>query len=443
MVQDQTAWQLRKQKQLEADLQLLLDAQAEGLIAGVEGASIEDGALSTGNSTPTVASFSAHSPTRSPSVTRRKPNLREARRGLYTTMCKLSLLKLEEMRALEPDVDEYGGAVSKIEEWEKKQDGLRERTDKILTGEEQQSVDRLRHEADDLQPEISELEVRLSDLKQTQRRLRRQAEEAENKVQAKLSSYTTSLKMLEADVKSFLAESRTPARLGRTDEDGDGYWRLSNRQRSLHSAKGACQHQLAILQQARDAAKTEQEALEEGALIWKDVVKDVSEFERRLRGEMASLKHAQTNDEASKSVAQSGMQDLLGGMRQTMLQLESRYKLAESHGWKLLMCAIGAELDAFRKGKQVLASALDVAYDTAEEGPSEGVKEGPDQHASSDTIVRGNAMLGEEDQGQIIRDLDNAFQAESQGDGVSDHIDTDDDGPDPNFLISQHDTDTE
>ncbi|KAK8196031.1 hypothetical protein M8818_007183 [Zalaria obscura] len=449
----------RKQQQLEGDLQILLDAQAEALVVGAE-SNIEDQA-STGSSTPTIQSLSLRARSRTPVRKLVKLSLRSARRAIHTTIRKLALLKAQEAQYLDPDVEECAAVLEQIEAWERKRHALEQGTNKIKSGQRSEKVIRLRNEADNLQHEINDVEARLAELKQQQRRLRKEAEEVENMVQAKLSSYTTSLSTLEADVTRFLQNAkpgRRSADARYSAEDGaehDTFWQLPPNRRTLEMAKDTWAAERDMLVRKQNEVESEQEALQDGALVWKDVVKEVTEFETKLRGEMAALSkdHAEREEKRQGSSEEdgtlndgqnetsSGIDRVLALLDQTTGQLQSQLKLAESHNWRLLMCAIGAELDAFQKGRLVLEEALGIGRPDGDE-PSTSAFLTSAKDPDSCAVTSRDATSKDNNSDDEIQDLDNAFDGRRHENGTSDP-ETDDDGPDPELLISHQDTDTE
>src|SRR5690606_13824628 len=58
----------------------------------------------------------------------------------------------------------------------------------------------------------------------------------------------------------------------------------------------------------------------------------------------------------------------LDKMRAVMEGLEERVHVAEENGWNLLICAIGAELEAFRQAEGMLRGALrDAGFDVSDD----------------------------------------------------------------------------
>lgn len=113
----------------------------------------------------------------------------------------------------------------------------------------------------------------------------------------------------------------------------------------------------------------ERAALEEGVEVWKGAVKLVSEFEAGLRREMRGggdtagtsngKGKGREGEPASPSPGpEQTMFAQLDKMRAVIAGLQERLNIAEEQGWNLLICAIGAELEAFRQAAGMLREAL-------------------------------------------------------------------------------------
>jgi hypothetical protein len=424
----------RKQRELEAHLQVLLDAQADALLSGLDASptsAAEDDGLSTGSSTPTVSALNPKPQTSSKSE---KIDLRHARVGLYATIRRLAQLKSQESQYLAPSLNHFASIVDQLDAWQKKRSALQSRASKIRSGDDQNRALELHKQADDMQSEINELEAKLARLKGDQRKLRAEAQEIENTVDASLASYTAALAMVEDSIQNFLHDasaSRWTAIVNVADMDR--FWRSPSQNRTLKSAKDIFGRERDSLVERRRVSDTEREALEEGAIMWRDTVKQVSNFERALSKAMSRM----SKEPQSQVESPVETKELLTMLEQTTTELESKHKLAEERSWKLLVAAIGAELEAFLKGKQILEAALaSVTGDTTlEETRGTASSSG---HLEGTQTPRGS----KNDDGEAIRDLDKAFAAKRPTQSISD-TDTEDDGPDPELLISHQDTDTE
>lgn len=420
-----------RQSELEADLQFLLDAQSEGLVRGLEGGAADDQA-STGSTTPTAQSTrnSSAGPT---ARVRKKPGLRSSRKGIYNAMLALVTVKDEELQGIDEDIRGKEQTLEQIDEWEKKKAGLREATRTVESNEETVRVQRLRQQADTLQEEINRVELQLSDLKARHRKLVRQATAVENSVQAKMASYTSSLKMLEEDVQKFL--SLRPADEDKRPASRDGQtsiWELPAKRRTLQMAKENWYEIKESLLDQRAEVLYEKEALEDGAVMWKDAVTQVTDLERHLRAEM-SESPAQAVSENIAGPSQEDPSKRLRGvidkMKSLVKHLESKFDIAQEQNWNLLIAAIGAELDAIRKGRQLLESVLH----STEADPTELIdhsesEKGPEEDKES------------RDPSDEINKLDQSFETARRR--MSNGTESEDD-PDPELLFSKHDTDTE
>lgn len=375
---------LREEEHLQRNLQALIDAQSEGLGSGVvEGASNdgdEEGNLTTGSRTPTSASISVppngHSthratgsrtttPIRQP--TRRKIGLHGARRGITRAISDLAVLKAEEGRLLEGELVEKSSELSTVQTLAQKRAGLEGQIRRIEEGEDMsRKISEMQQEEKVLDTEIKEMEIRLWEMKARHRRMMDEIQGLDNRVQSQLSSYKAALEMTEKETRTFL--KRPPAQIiGKVGkEERIGVWGLPAHRRTLDLAEGHFREEKQALKERSKAAETERMALEEGVIVWKDVVREVDELERVLRAEMHLLppKRDGNDDDGGRrgglnpGSAEDGMRSVLQRMQQAKSRLESQLDVAEARGWKLLVCCIGAELEAVIEGFEVLNSAL-------------------------------------------------------------------------------------
>lgn len=414
-----------KQQDIEADLQFLLDAQAEGLIRGLEGRS-EDNKSSTGSSTPTVHSVPGSIARRARRPARRQPGLRSARKGIYNCIVALANLKNEELTDVRSESRETEGNLRQIETWEKKRTGLLEASSRVDSEEETVRVQRLKQEADTLQADINQVELSLVEMKAKHRKLMRQISAVENAVQARMASYTESLRLLESDVDKFLRVSpdSSNARTASPVAAKASVWQLPPQRRNLDLAKEYwCERREQVDHRKKDI-EFEKSALVEGAELWRQAVVEVTEFEKQLRAEMATLRPSSPNSQSAwedppniNTDHAEGMQQVLDKIDTVAESLHAKLQKAEENNWKLLQAAIGAELDALSRGKQIIASALTAADER--------------------TVKTDDHDLRDGDTGEEINALDQSF-------ATARHIDEEDEEPPPELLFSQaRDIDTE
>ncbi|KAK5171742.1 uncharacterized protein LTR77_003378 [Saxophila tyrrhenica] len=420
-----------RQSELEADLQYLLDAQADGLLGGLESgvSGLIDDRASNGSTTPTAQSVRSTSARTS---VRRKPGVRSARKGIHNSIVALSTVKAEELEDIDDEVRSRDQTIEKIDGWQEKRQRLREASKNLDSNEDTVRSQRLRQEADVLQEEINHVELQLADMKARQRKLLREVAAAENAVQAKMASYTSSLRLLEEEVQQYLSTNPgTPTPQRKSDAQSATVWQLPPKRRTLDMAKQYWSDERSMSEQQRESVRLEKTALDEGAVMWKEAVISISDFERTLRMDMA--KQAEERTAPGLSASSSPLQhdqrcshEVLEQMDRLISALQKKFELARERNWNLLIAAIGAEIDALKQGRLLLGG------ESASEEPSD---EQPDaaQSASPDHDLD----LGSEDELQASAQS-SATARRHTSNGVAPE-----DDPDPELLFSRHDLDSE
>ncbi|MCJ1276337.1 hypothetical protein MMC21_004142 [Puttea exsequens] len=405
----------RHESYLQLTLQTLLDAQSEGLLAGLGGAAGQDEPSSAGSRTPTTDRSTRFRESRSPVPVRqpvkKKVGLRGARTGIGRLMGEMTDLKREEVGVLEHEVGRRKGLLSTVDKFDVKTEGLRDQIRDIESEDASRRVVDLRQEEQALGQEIHELETKLFEMRARQRHLLREIDGLSNSVQSKLSSYKSALQIAEKDVRRFLA--RPPVE---TTPDS-GLWTLPKERRTLEMAREQFRDERETLLTRQKAVEGEQAALEEGAVMWDEVVQIVTGVEKLLRGEMQrvqpqSKELLETSSEQRD--AKQGMRRILAAMQEAKVGVECRFDDAEGREWKLLVVAVGAELEALREGMNVLEAALAVA-------------EGMEISASEDDTSRAHKVAKARDQSVDGKQLRRAS--------------TDDDGPPADLLGGVEDED--
>lgn len=359
----------RRERAIQSDLQLLLDAQAAGLVQGFGGsgeANGGEGGSDAGSSTPTSRSLQSAGrgqsgggfvPVRQPK--RRVVGLRGARRGLLKDMGELVAVKMEQVHILKGEIERSGEVVRRIEGWERKMEEVRgqlsgeggsgEQEEAVAGSEEAQEMTELRLEEVAVGNEIREMEDRLAQMKARKRWLGDRIKESVNRREARLSSYRGALREVESEVREFLRRPPIPVSVVMGDEEG--FPQLPASRRTLEMAKEWWRTEVSQLHAHQEKVETEKAALEEGARMWEESVKAIVDFEDELRTQMASH---EVQDPAL-------LRKQIGQMEEVVRSLSGTVRVAEERGWNLLICAVGAELEAFREGVEILKGALGVA----------------------------------------------------------------------------------
>ena len=400
--------------------------------------------LSNGSSTPAASiSFKTGTPgSRFTAAEARRPkpkpvSLNGARRALWRTIRKLASVKTEEVSLINAEIESDEEVLGKIDAWGRKYEGLQNSIQNIADGSEEGArANTLRHEAESLGIKIQELEARLMEMKSRHRIILQEVSRLENSIQARLSSYRESLGIVEKEMKAFL--DRPPIDSGKDilsnkSKKGksrvDDFMALPPKRRTMEMARGHWEQRRQGLERKREGAEFEREALEEGAIVWQDVLDEVVGFERKLREHMhrANSNEERSGDEEKQYISKGLLQE----MDNTIVQIEGRLKLAEARDWKLLECCIGAELEAFRQGKEILESAV------GEETDSE-TKSIEQLEAETELLALNGGLLGQ-DPAAMTNSRETVLHLSSRANRAT--YDTEDDDPDPELLISHQETD--
>lgn len=422
----------RQERQLQRDLQALLDAQSEGLLAGLSGTATGE-ASSNGTRTPSTSAPGERAgrivPVRQP--VKKKLGLHGARRRILGTIQELAILKSEESRILETEVGVRDEVLQQVEGFGKKKVGLEQEMAGIEGLDESRQLSELQAEAKRVEIDIQELETTLCQMRAMHRRLTAQISGLDNSVQAKLSSYTASLSIVDAQVRKFL--DRPPVRDTGFSPAKSSFLSLPPKRRTLEMAREHWLSERELLEKKRGEVEIEKGALDDGAVVWKDVVTRISEFERYIQDEVRRLgtpEKSSQRENDTHSPPDEGMRKLLEQMDPVIAHVESKFKLAESRDWKLLVCCIGAELEALKEGRLLLQGTLDsVTMDRGTEGPVDDGLEDVGVETNGKSRKRGlSEDFGLQEQPQ-------------QSPALVEGLDEEDDEPDPELLISHQDTD--
>lgn len=276
----------------------------------------------------------------------KRKTLRGARRGLVQSMHDFAALKQQELDITQDEAAHRRLALERVSALEAKRGDVQHEIHVLQEHATANEANSLRTEAQSVEQEIHELEARLMELKVRHRHLTDRATQLENSAASALSSYEGTLALIHRETTSFLArppvkQNLSPRNLGQ-HEQGQGIYALRPERRTLDLARHQWEGELLLLEAHRSETQRERQALLAGAEVWKDVIHTIDEFEHNLRTQM----RAGHSDSTS---------EILRNLDSTTRFLQERLTQAESQDWKLLICAIGAELEAFHQARSLLA----------------------------------------------------------------------------------------
>lgn len=216
-------------------------------------------------------------------------------------------------------------------------------------GKEQEAVDR----------EIRQLEERLHDLRIRRRILARQAVEQRSTREAQSSSWIGAKREIENEASKWLRQPLASlfidhdllagAEAGEVEGLLEAFLALPPKRRTLSMASEWLTTAVRHIERQIETVEREGEASERGVGVWEEVLEKVLAFEAELRTWMKK-QGADRNAPPPKL--------LLETMRNIGKELEGHAETAEQEGWNLLVCAIGAELEAWKEGEVVLSGVL-------------------------------------------------------------------------------------
>ncbi|ORY19816.1 hypothetical protein BCR34DRAFT_471219 [Clohesyomyces aquaticus] len=413
----------RRARHLEQQLQELLDAQAEGLMSGLAGNDASpDGTFSNGSTTPTVSSvrgtdrsvengeYEAH-------PRKKTIGLNTARRGIFRRIQQLAAVKAEEVDMLDDDLRHLHAIWEKTELWTRKRSRLEKRIADIEGEGAGARTKALQEDASKLELEIRQKEEELWALKARHRRMLDELADSENSIEAKLSSYKASLSILDKEISSFLAR---PPDTDHIPLSPSPFLSLPVKRRTLEMAHDYWQDEHSRLAEKCQEVDIDRAALDEGAVLWNNIVKRVVDFEAKLQDHMQQAGRSNAADPSS----------LLSQMETTINYLEEKMEFATSRSWNLLVCAIGAELEAFSQGKEILEEAVGAT------------SKGKGKARASDNLIDTESSHTESEEEGSLSAIRIGRSPPSMASKPK-FFDTHDEDPDPELMISHQDTDTD
>lgn len=425
----------RQVKHIQRHLQILIDAQSEGLLAGLTG-SRQDDVLSNDSPARTSSDLSSSRgpstvPVRQPG--KRKIGLRAAREGILKFIYDLLKLREEERGIIRVQIDARKDALMEIDQFSSKRAGLEESISAIRNDPDGEHSRKLREEARNLEADIKELENRLYEMKARHRHVLDEISQIENSVEAKLSSYKASLSLVESGIRKYLQNPPLEP-LASTAKDAT-FYSLDPKRRTLGMAQEHWKNEQTQLGNRQREVDMEIGALEEGGDVWKQVVAEISGFEKRLKAEMRRFIQTQSQLlQPDESVANKPkgeqVKGILEDLENTTRFVARKLDLAEEKDWRLLVCCIGAELEALNEARDMLFSAFDVSEEEDQPAPErEPIDEGPkDERGESHTDP--HDVDNPEPPADLLKDADShshdpVFRSE------------DDEEPDPAWLLPE------
>ncbi|KAE8134336.1 hypothetical protein BDV38DRAFT_255664 [Aspergillus pseudotamarii] len=424
----------RQAKHIQHNLQALIDAQSEGLLAGLQGPQLNE--TPTGSSTPSTEPSILQKPLTVPvrQPVTEKISLRAAREGIFKSIFDLLKLREEEREILTARVAIRTDALDEINSFTTKRAGLEEAVSTIHNNKESQRTEELREEGHKLEADIHELETKLSLMRARHRHVVEELAYMENSVDSKLSSYKASLSLLESDIQKFLQNPPVPPQS--SSANGATLYSLNPKRRTLDMAREHWTTEQSELRKRQEEVGLEIQALEAGGGVWKQVILEVYRFERRLKVAMRrSLQNQSQASESSRAVENNSELDhvrgILEDLHNTTEHVEHCLGVAEEKNWKLLVCCVAAELEALREAREMLLDAFDISDEDPSQSSERRVLDKSGEDNPHDLHQDPLGVDNPDPPADLLQDTE-----EHHSDTISRSEDEDDE-PDPAWLLPE------
>ena len=282
-------------------------------------------------------------------------------------MRDLLSLRGEHREAIESQINGREDALNEIDILSSKRSSLVESISAIQNGREGQGLKELRDETRNVEMEIRELETRLLELKARHRHLVEEVSLQENAVEAKLSSYKASMSLVENNIKEYL--QNLPIEHLPSISKENAFYVLNPNRRTLEMADTQWKAEETELKNRRQEVNFEIDALGEGSELWEQVILRISDFEKLLKKEMRRFIQTESQllqpDKHTADKSQSdAVSTVLWYLEETIEFVGRKLEYAQMKGWNLLVCCIGAELEALDKAWEMLSDTFNVSTES-------------------------------------------------------------------------------
>ncbi|RYP06142.1 hypothetical protein DL765_009622 [Monosporascus sp. GIB2] len=367
----------RRERQMQKELQRLLDAQAAAIEQKLDdspfsgkGKTREAGNVTPKNKKTEQSSTQPVIPVRQPPE--KTLSLGQARSHIIGVMQMLASLKAEEDAYIASALAERKAGLSKLTMLKNQHQQIKKDIHEI----EKDPADFLTNEIRTIEGELQTVSSQIEEYKrllrraeQTKAALERRLEEAKSEAESRLSGYRGALRECEAGMRDLVRRPGIrvlePAQFRNQGEEGEAgaagaaadghitgieFFRLRPERRTLPMARDWWEGEVAVLERRRAAVERERAALEEGERVWADVIDTIDRHEEQLAGALSS-----SGGSSSPADVLRGQWDLL---QEVIAKLEHTLAHVEGRGWKLLVAAVGAELSVYHDAREMLRSIL-------------------------------------------------------------------------------------
>jgi hypothetical protein len=362
----------RRERQMQKELQQLLDAQDYALEKHLASTIPEDGvAQSSGRPGHVV-------PVRQPK--KRHLSKKEARLGISRCMTQLSDLKNEEEAYIATALAERKAALSRLRNLSTKRNSIVAEMKAIESDHDQplkNEIKRMEDHHHAVCEDILKLEEKLRGLRRTKTKLENKISEAKSARDSELSGYKGALNECDKRIRDILTypevsvlevegpmtqDADLKALLGR-HISGLEFLSMRSERRTLPMAKDWWEGEVQVLELRKTAVDKERAALDEGTQLWQGMVDHLEEHDQHLSLTFDAMSRYATSKQQDSDFNELGeiLKKQYTMCKETTKELEQLYDYTEAQGWKLLVTALSAEINYFHGLKKQLGDTLDFA----------------------------------------------------------------------------------
>ncbi|KAJ3575618.1 hypothetical protein NPX13_g3971 [Xylaria arbuscula] len=402
----------RRERQMQKELQHLLDAQDYALekhLANTLPGDDDDNASQRSGTTISDNRNGHVIPVRQPK--KRHLSKREARLGITRCMSQLSDLKNEEEAYIATALAERKAALSRLRNLSSKRNSIVAEMKSIEEDEPfRNEIGKMERKHRAVCEEIQKLEEKLYDLRRTKTRLESRIAEAKSTRDSELSGYKGALSECDKrigdimnypevsvlEVEGIMSQDADLRALVGQHISGFEFLSLRPERRTLPMAKDWWEGEIEVLELRKTAVDRERGALDEGTQLWHDMVDRLEAHDRHLASTFRAMAEYSTPKQQQQRRHSENFDDLgqvlkkQYAMSKDMIHdLEELYDYTEAQGWKLLVTALGAEINYFHGLKTQLGDTLRVV------GWADGIVTPPGETTIT-TRGTGDDLLGDD-----------------------------------------------
>ncbi|KAI2604370.1 uncharacterized protein GGS25DRAFT_507970 [Hypoxylon fragiforme] len=371
----------RRERQMQKELQGLLDAQGAALerdLAGDDAGKMSSSEYTKrGNSPDSVGTATESKPSRNSVVPVRQPkkkplSKRQARVGIARFVTMLADLKNEEDAYIASALAERKTALSKLRSLSSQRKSVVAEMKALEEDDElpiKVEIATMEDQHRTVCSTIERLEEKLRVMRKAKADLENRLMQARSTRDSSLSGHRGALKQCDQGISELMkypgiqvlqvedlqGEGEDTDALMASNVTGVEFLSLRPERRTMEMAKDWWEGEVAILEQRKSAVDEERTALEEGSEIWQQVLSLTTDFETHLN---ETLQVAMNQRSPASENPENTLREQYKSLKATLREVRRLQAYVESHGWNLLIAAIGAELAHLVGLKDFLAEVI-------------------------------------------------------------------------------------